>query len=159
MARPSREDSKWLYIYKGGYLPSFNMVVGVVVMASKNCGKLFVHLILILMAVIQSDAARPRHLGNENGILSEKEKEVVAVGKQNEGKTTDLGEMKNLPPFPYPLPDMPFAPPLPLPFPFPDFPPFPFPPPLDIPNVPPFPDFPLPPFPFPPLPFLSSPPS
>ncbi|XWS20736.1 hypothetical protein CRYUN_Cryun31cG0128100 [Craigia yunnanensis] len=120
-------------------------------MACKNCGKLLL-LSLILILVIQTDAARPRHLGNENGILS-KEVELVVVGKEVEAKT-NFGGMKNLPPFPFPLPDMPFAPPLP----FPQFPPFPFPPPFDVSNVPPFPDFPLPPFTFPPILFLSPPP-
>ncbi|XWS17990.1 hypothetical protein CRYUN_Cryun32bG0003700 [Craigia yunnanensis] len=125
-----------------------------VVMASKNCVNSLI-LSLILILVIQSDAARPRQLGNENGLLTKEE--VTVVGKIEEGKpNTNNGEMKNLPPFPFPfpLPDMPF----PQTLPYPQFPPLPFPPPFDIPNVPPFPNFPLPPFSFPPIPFLSPPP-
>ncbi|XP_022714637.1 vegetative cell wall protein gp1-like [Durio zibethinus] len=104
-------------------------------MASKTCGRvLFLGLVLIIV-VIQGDAARPRQFGNG--------KVEVVVAKKQEANT-NLGEMKNLPPFPFPFPFpsppyMPFAPPLPLP----QFPPFPFP----TPSLPPLPPFRFPPFP------------
>lgn len=60
----------------------------------------------------------------------------------------NLGDMKNLPPFPL--------------FPFPPIPQIPFPPPLVIPGVPPLPPFPmfppLPPFHIPTIPFFTPPP-
>ncbi|KAB2093549.1 hypothetical protein ES319_A02G100900v1 [Gossypium barbadense] len=111
-------------------------------MVHKISLNMFLSLILIFALVVLSDAARPRHLGNENGIMS---KEKMALGKEEEAKS-NFREMKNLPPFP----DMPFAPPV-------QFPPFPFPlpPPFEVPSVP---SFPFAPFTFPPIPYFSPPP-
>ncbi|GMI78605.1 hypothetical protein HRI_001529800 [Hibiscus trionum] len=130
-------------------------------MARKNSGSsLFFSLFLILVLVVQSNAARrPRQLGDQNGMTSTEDKAVA--GKKEEAKS-NYGEMKNLPPFPFPFPDMPFSPPLqlpPLPFTPPlQLPPLPFTPPFGVPSAPPFAGFPFPPFPFPPIPFLTPPP-
>ncbi|KAB2041004.1 hypothetical protein ERO13_D02G104800v2 [Gossypium hirsutum] len=115
-------------------------------MVHKISLNMFLSLILIFVLVVLSDAARPRQLGNENGIMS---KEKVALGKEEEAKS-NFREMKNLPPFPFPFPDMPLVPPL-------QFPPFPFPlpPPFEVPSVP---SFPLAPLTFPPIPYFSPPP-
>ncbi|XP_021298471.1 U1 small nuclear ribonucleoprotein C-like [Herrania umbratica] len=140
------------------------------VMACKTCSMLllFLSLVLVINLVPQSDAAR--RLADE---MIPKD-QVAGLGNKEEAKMKSFGEMKNSPPFPFPLPfslpDMPFAPPLPQvpinqlpPFPFPPpfgVPPFPFPPPFGLPpfGLPPFPGFPFPPVAFPPIPFFSPPP-
>ncbi|XP_039015523.1 chitin-binding lectin 1-like [Hibiscus syriacus] len=120
-------------------------------MVRKNSGSsLFSTLVVVLVLLVQSDAARPRQLGTTPPTEDRVAADMVVVGKEQEAKS-DYREMKNLPPFPFPFPDMPFTPPLQLP-------PLPFTPPFVVPNGPPFAGFPLPPFPFPPVPFLSPPP-
>ncbi|KAK8572663.1 hypothetical protein V6N13_048239 [Hibiscus sabdariffa] len=141
-------------------------------MARKNStgSSLFFTLFLILLLVVHSNAARPRQLGDQNVDVEDKAAatEVVVVGKKEEAKPkSNYREKKNLPPFPFPFPDMPFAPPLQLP-PLPltpplQLPPLPLTPPLQLPPLPftpPFGGFPLPPFPFPfpSIPLLSPPP-
>ena len=85
----------------------------------------------------------------------------LGSGKANEEKTEsntkELGEMKDVPPFP----NIPF-PPFPN-IPFPPFPQFSFPPPIQIPGIPPLPTIPMlppaPPLPIPTIPFLTPPPA
>ena len=77
----------------------------------------------------------------------------LGSGKANEEKTEsnakELGEMKDVPPFPN--------------IPFPPFPQFSFPPPIQIPGIPPLPTIPMlppaPPLPIPTIPFLTPPPA
>ena len=77
----------------------------------------------------------------------------LGSGKANEEKmesnTKELGEMKDVPPFPN--------------IPFPPFPQFSFPPPIQIPGIPPLPTIPMlppaPPLPIPTIPFLTPPPA
>ncbi|XP_039020851.1 cyclin-dependent kinase 12-like [Hibiscus syriacus] len=114
-------------------------------MVRKNTGSsLSSSLVLVLVLFVRSDAALPRQLGTTPPAAAD----VVVVGKEEDAKS-DYREMKNLPPFPFSFPDMPFTPPLQLP-------PLTFTPPFGVPSGPPFAGFPLPPFPFPPIPFLSS---
>ena len=85
----------------------------------------------------------------------------LGSGKANEEKmesnTKELGEMKDVPPFP----NIPF-PPFPN-IPFPPFPQFSLPPPIQIPGIPPLPTIPMlppaPPLPIPTIPFLTPPPA
>ena len=139
-------------------------LISLISMASHHSSTLFLvnlifllSLIMVTTLVSRGDARKlgkptPREenremkLGNETG-----RKMVNYFSTTNKATVKNLGDMKNLPPFPL----IPFPP-------FPPFPEIPFPPPLVFPGIPPLPPFPmfppLPPFHIPTIPFLTPPP-